>query len=177
MSDKDAPVHVLAYDSRWPELFEEERAALAGVLAPWLAGPIEHVGSTSVTGLDAKPVIDIMAGVRDLETSRPAIAALSEFGYCYWPYREEHIHWFCRPSSAIRTHHLHLVPLGSQRWLDTLEFREILRANPSVAVEYANLKHRLAEQYEFDREAYTDAKGPFIERVLGIAREKDGRSV
>jgi GrpB-like predicted nucleotidyltransferase (UPF0157 family) len=65
----------------------------------------------------------------------------------------------------------------SQRWLDTLEFREILRANPSVAVEYANLKHRLAEQYEFDREAYTDAKGPFIERVLGIAREKDGRSV
>jgi GrpB-like predicted nucleotidyltransferase (UPF0157 family) len=171
MSDDNAPVYVVPYDPVWPERFAQERMALKAVLAPWLAGPIEHVGSTAVPGLAAKPVIDIMAGVRNLDSSRPAIEALSALGYCYWPYRAELMHWFCKPSAAHRTHHLHLVQFQSQLWLDRIAFRDILRTHPTIAEDYANLKHSLAKAYEFDREAYTDAKLPFVERVLSIARQ------
>jgi GrpB-like predicted nucleotidyltransferase (UPF0157 family) len=171
MSDTEsAPVHIVPYDPRWPGAFGLERDALASLLSPWLAGPIEHVGSTAVPGLDAKPVIDIMVGVLGLEASRPAIAALTRAGYCYWPYREDVMHWFCKPSDSFRTHHLHLVPFESELWRDRLTFRDFLRTHPDVAAEYASLKHGLARSYEFDREAYTDAKGPFVARVLKLAR-------
>lgn len=174
MTNTTAPVRIAPYDPKWPELFEHERAALAVALSPWLVGPIEHIGSTAVPGLAAKPVIDIMAAVRDLDSSRPAIEALTKVGYCYWPYREDVMHWFCKPSDALRTHHLHLVPLRSQLWLDRLAFRDYLRSNPTIAAEYATLKRELARQYEWDRETYTDAKLPFVERVLKLAARRDG---
>ena len=87
------------------------------VLQPWLAGPIEHIGSTAVPGLAAKPVVDIMAGVESLDASRPAIAALERAGYCYAPYRADTEHWFCKPSPQFRTHHLHLM-VHEQRSMD-----------------------------------------------------------
>src|SRR5258706_10686092 len=102
----DAPILIVPYDAAWPRLFQEERTILEGFLAPWLVGPIEHVGSTAVPGLAAKPVIDIMAGVRSLDESRPAIPALATIDYCYFPYQPEQKHWFCKPSPAFRTHHL-----------------------------------------------------------------------
>ena len=121
----------------------------------------------------AKPVLDIMAAVRDLDSSRSAIVELSKVGYCYWPYRETTMHWFCRPSEAVRSHHLHLVPFGSQLWLDRLAFRDFLRRNPNAAADYARLKQELARRYEWDRETSTDAKRPFVERILELAsREK-----
>jgi GrpB-like predicted nucleotidyltransferase (UPF0157 family)/L-amino acid N-acyltransferase YncA len=169
VNDREAPVHVVPYDPSWPSLFDRERAALEQVLAPWLAGPIEHVGSTAVSGLAAKPVIDIMAAVESLPASRPAIQALTNAGYVYLPYRAEAMHWFCKPSLALRTYHLHLVPLHSQLWRDRLVFRDYLRRHPALADEYAALKRRLAQIHEFDREAYTSAKGPFVRRVLTLA--------
>src|SRR5258705_7469916 len=95
---QDAPVHVVEYDASWPHQFERERALLAGPLAPWIVGPIEHVGSTAVAGLPAKPVIDIMAAVQDLEGSRGALSVLPSLGYLYAPYRADVMHWFCKPS-------------------------------------------------------------------------------
>jgi len=171
MSDTRASIHIVPYDGRWPDRFDQERDVLAAVLAPWLVGPIEHVGSTAVPDLAAKPVIDMMAAVRDLESSRPTIATLAEFGYCYSPYRDDVMHWFCKPSPAHRTHHLHVVPFRSQLWFDRLAFRDFLRTHRSVAMEYATLKHSLAKQHEFDRDAYTDAKSPFVERILRLAAE------
>jgi GrpB-like predicted nucleotidyltransferase (UPF0157 family) len=125
-----------------------------------------------VPGLAAKPVIDIMAPVLDLDSSGPALMALPGFGYLYSPYREDAMHWFCKPTLAFRTHHLHLVPFNSQLWFDQLTFRDFLRANPGVAAEYADLKHQLAEQHRFDREAYTDGKLPFVQYVLDLAARK-----
>jgi len=119
-----------------------------------------------VPGLAAKPVIDLMAPVEALETSRPAIQALVQSGYTYFPYRPDVMHWFCKPSPAHRTHHLHLVPFGSSLWHERIAFRDALRRDGELAAEYANLKRALALEYEFDREAYTDAKGPFIHAVL-----------
>jgi GrpB-like predicted nucleotidyltransferase (UPF0157 family) len=159
-------VHISTYDPAWPGLFEAERELLAHALRPWLVGPIEHVGSTAVSGLPAKPVIDIMAGVESLDASLEAISVLQNSGYQYSPYRADVMHWFCKPSLAFRTHHLHLVPYLSQLWSERLAFRDCLRSNSTVASEYAELKLRLAETYRFDRESYTEAKGPFVNRVL-----------
>ena len=165
----DAPIRIVPYDPAWPRLFDEERVILENLLSQWLLGSIEHVGSTAVPGLAAKPVIDIMAGVKDLDESRPAIPTLSTVGYCYFPYQPEQKHWFCKPSPAFRTHHLHLVPFGSKHWDERLRFRDYLRRNLTIAKEYAELKQRLAKQYEFDREGYTEAKGLFIQRILKLA--------
>src|SRR5262245_59916618 len=122
-SNGEAPIELVAYDPSWPTKFADERNRLQSVLLPWLAGPIEHVGSTAIPNMPAKPVIDIMAAVHSLEASKPAIDALTKIGYCYFPYQPNVMHWFCNPSPAFRTHHLHLVPLGSARWRDCLAFR------------------------------------------------------
>jgi GrpB-like predicted nucleotidyltransferase (UPF0157 family) len=157
-----APIELLGYDPSWPLKFEQERA----LLAAGLAGGIEHIGSTAVPGLAAKPVIDIMAPVHSLAASRDAIEAATSLGYAYYPYKPEAMHWFCKPSPAHRTHHLHLVPAGSTLWCQRIAFREALRASPALAAEYAELKIRFAARHRFDREAYTQAKAPFVERVL-----------
>src|SRR6185295_17629540 len=157
----DAAIHIVPYDASWPRLFREEREQLARLLAPWLAGPIEHIGSTAIAGLPAKPIIDIMVAVADLDTSRDALPAAASHGYLYFPYRADVMHWFCKPTPSFRTHHLHLVPVGSRLWDDRLAFRDCLRRTPAIAAEYAALKCRLADLHRFDREAYTEAKGPF----------------
>jgi GrpB-like predicted nucleotidyltransferase (UPF0157 family) len=162
----DAPVLIAPYDPGWPLSFAAERAKLAAILSPWLAGPIEHIGSTAVPGLAAKPVIDIMAAVQDLNTSRPALAALESLDYCHAPYKQEVMHWLCKPGPDMRTHHLHLVPYGSALWNDRIAFRDRLRADERLAVEYADLKRHLAALHRNDREAYTEAKTGFVEKVL-----------
>ena len=172
---REEPIHLVAYDAAWPRLFESERALLESVLGPWLHGPIEHIGSTAVPGLTAKPVIDIMAGVRDLPSSLDARAALAPLNYMYFPYRADAMHWFCKPSPARRTHHLHLVPVQSSLWQERLAFRDYLQASADAAAEYAVLKLALAEQHPFDREGYTDAKGDFVRSIVDRARRTADR--
>jgi GrpB-like predicted nucleotidyltransferase (UPF0157 family) len=162
----DAAIHIEPYNAAWPVAFVEERDKLREILGPWLAGPIEHVGSTAVPGLAAKPIIDIMAGVQDLQTSREALPQLARLNYCYAPYRQDVMHWLCKPDPATRTHHLHLVPFGSDLWNDRIIFRDRLRSDAGLAEEYGLLKRRLAAIHENDREAYTQAKTPFVEEVL-----------
>jgi GrpB-like predicted nucleotidyltransferase (UPF0157 family) len=165
----DQPIEVVPYDPTWPARFEEERRLLEGVLGSWLEGGIHHVGSTAVPGLPAKPVIDILAGVRDREEARAAFDLLAALGYCYFPYRSDEMHWFCKPSPAFRTHHLHLVEPGESRFAAELAFRDELRSHPETAAEYAALKLRLAERYRDDREAYTEGKAGFIEAIVARA--------
>ncbi len=165
----DSAIHIEPYSVDWPGKFASEYALLAPILAPWLAGPIEHVGSTAVPGLAAKPIIDIMAGVDSLEGSLPGLAKLESVGYCHARYREDVMHWLCKPSPSIRTHHLHLVPYASSLWRDRILFRDRLRADGRLADDYANLKRRLAQMHGNDRDAYTQAKTSFIAEVLGRA--------
>lgn len=162
-----APVILEEYDYSWPTKFKEEKEYLMAVAGKWLYGSIEHVGSTAIPGMLAKPVIDVMFGVKSLNESKPAITSLVESGYEYWPYKTEVMHWFCKPSDAFRTHHLHLIPYGSPLWQERIKFRDLLRSNSSVAVEYSNLKRKLATAYKEDREAYTENKWPFIQQALG----------
>ncbi|MBK7591517.1 MAG: GrpB family protein [Betaproteobacteria bacterium] len=152
---------------RGPRSSCRERARLEDLLAAWLAGPIEHRQHRH-PGMIAKPVIDLMAPVDDLDASRPAIAVVEAAGYAYFPYRAESMHWFCKPSAAFRTHHLHLVPRDSRLWRERLAFRERLR-RAAAGCGVPTLKVRLARQHPRDREAYTDAKAPFVRRVVAEA--------
>jgi GrpB-like predicted nucleotidyltransferase (UPF0157 family) len=168
----DEPIRIVPYDPTWPGRFERERALLEGAIGEWVVdGGVRHVGSTAVPGLAAKPVIDILAGVRSLEESRACFGRLGEIGYVYFPYRSQEMHWFCKPSPNRRTHHLHLIPTDGERFRDELAFRDYLRAHGDVAAEYGELKRRLAEELANDREAYTEAKGEFIRAVLSRAHQ------
>lgn len=164
--EKDESIRLVPYDTSWPDRFAAERAVLEEAIGEWAAAGIHHVGSTAVPGLEAKPIIDILVGVESLEASRTSFGPLAELGYLYAPYRTDEMHWFCKPHPSHRTHHLHLVPADSPRFREELAFRDRLRSDPGVAAEYAALKRDLAARFPDDREAYTYAKGEFIQQVL-----------
>ena len=161
-------VRVVAYDERWPALFDAEAARLAGAIRaaglPPLA--IEHVGSTSIPGLAAKPILDIAGGHPASTPPALYIDAMARLDYVYRgdggvPGRE----FFRR--GVPRSHHLHLVELGGTHWERYLAFRDALRANPALRDAYASLKYALAARYPRDRESYIEGKTAFVERVLG----------
>lgn len=162
----DAPIVLVDYDPRWPQLFHDEQVVLARTLAPWIAGPIEHIGSTAIPGLIAKPVIDIMVPVHSLAESRPAIEVLKALDYFYAPYKADFEHWFCKPHPSFRTHHLHLVPYACKAWFETLQFRDTLRINRAAAEEYGSLKRSLSAAFITNRDAYTEGKTVFVDRIL-----------
>jgi GrpB-like predicted nucleotidyltransferase (UPF0157 family) len=164
----DEPVQVVPYDPTWPGQFVAEKALLEPVIGQWITGGIHHVGSTAVPRLAAKPVIDILAGVKDLRSSRTCFAELAKLDYQYAPYRIDEMQWLCKPSPAHRTHHLHLVPTGSRRYRSELAFRDILRIRHDLAERYQALKQQLAVEHRTDREAYTEAKQAFIDEALAL---------
>lgn len=135
-------------------------------IGEWIVGGIHHIGSTAVPGLEAKPIIDILAGVRGLGDSRGCFEPLARLAYMHAPYLPDEMHWFCKPHPSRRTHHLHLVPVGSKRCIDELAFRDRLREDAGLAEEYLALKRWLASRFANDREAYTDAKSDFVRSAL-----------
>jgi GrpB-like predicted nucleotidyltransferase (UPF0157 family) len=167
----DQLVHLAEYDRAWPDLFAEQQARAAAILAPWLAAPIEHIGSTSVPGLPAKPVIDMLAPVRSLTGTHDAVAPLTEDGWLFWPddpcrhYRL----WFLRPQPEARTHHLQLIEHDEPHARALIAFRDALRADPGLRAGYAELKERLGRQHRENRNAYTNAKSEFVASVLHAA--------
>jgi len=164
----DEQITIRSYEQQWPTQFNLEKKRLLPVIKPWLVGTVEHVGSTAVFGLSAKPVIDIMVGIKSLGDSKEVINALVSNGYCYSSYKSDFMYWFCKPSAKIRTHHLHCIPFNSALWHQRIKFRDALRTSPEIASEYQALKIRLAKQYPRDREKYTQGKWPFIKKVLAL---------
>lgn len=167
----DQPVHIIAYDPAWLAQFADQRDRISTLLAPWLAVAVEHIGSTSVAGMPAKPVVDVLAPVRSLDEARAAVPALEADGWLFWPddpcryYRL----WFLHPRPDARTHHLHVVEHGHPHATALLAFRDALRADPSLRDDYADLKRRLAGEHRDNRNAYTNAKSDFVEQVLRSA--------
>ena len=164
-------VVVVDYDSSWPARYERERASIVAALGDVMEGVagIEHVGSTAVPGLAAKPIIDIMVGVRELPVGERCIQPLESLGYEYRGDAGIPGRYYFRKGNP-RSHHLHMVQHGTEFWQRHLLFRDLLRERPAVAQEYAALKKELAVQYRTDRLAYTEAKTPFIDSAL--ARER-----
>jgi len=167
-------VIVSEYSPEWPELFEGERVALEAAIGAG-TGIIEHVGSTSVEGLAAKPVIDIMIGLHDFTLADKLVPAITALGYQYiqkyekvMPYRR----YFKKIAHGTDTHHIHMVAAGGEFWQRHLLFRDYLRANPVVAASYAVLKRELAGIEWDDVNDYADAKTAFIKNIEHRAREE-----
>ncbi|WP_182525168.1 GrpB family protein [Nocardioides dongkuii] len=150
----------------WAEAYAAERALLLAHLADWFVD-VAHVGSTSVPGLEAKPLIDLQAGLRALDDAARVIPRLTELGYTFMPERVYGDFVFLpKGPEALRTHHLTLVEHGSAEWHVRLRFRDALRASPELRIRYRDLKRRLATEHAGDRPAYTDGKGEFVAEVL-----------
>ena len=164
-------VRLVPYDSTWPLEFAAEADRIVRACAG-LQIRLEHIGSTSIPGLAAKPIIDILAGRPGNVSGSRYVAAFTQIGY-------EHKGAFGIPGrnyfrkGTPRTHHVHLVSWSSELGRDHLLFRDYLRANPLIAREYETIKRELAGMYVNDREQYTDAKGPFIRSIVRLAREAD----
>jgi GrpB-like predicted nucleotidyltransferase (UPF0157 family) len=162
-------VVVSEYDDQWPTLFEQIARPVREALAD-LQAEVQHVGSTSVPGLAAKPVIDIDVIVRSSADVPTAIEHLRDVGYVYQGDKgiagREAFMW---PPEA-KPHHLYVVVAGSEPHLDHVQFRDYLRQHPEIAREYGSLKKKLADQHGSDRVGYTGAKGEFIAGALKAAR-------
>lgn len=165
-------VRLSPYDPLWPAMFEAEARRIEDACSG-LVIRLEHIGGTSVPGMSAKPVIDILAGRPPQSRAADYITAIRQLGYEHKgalgvPGRE----YFRRGSP--RSHHLHLVSWSSTVWEGHLLFRDRLRADAAIARDYEAVKRELAMAHADDRRAYTDAKGPFIRAVIRDARARQG---
>ncbi|WP_285649534.1 GrpB family protein [Actinomycetospora sp. NBRC 106375] len=167
----EAP-RLVAHDSAWAARAREYAAEVADLFGDRLATGVEHVGSTAVPGLRAKPIIDLQAVAHD-----PAAAvgeardAAATAGWMLVPRELDRRPWrwfLVRVDDAARTRlaHLHLTAPGQDRWAEQLAFRDCLRADPGLRAEYAAVKDRAIADHPADREAYGDTKAAFVRRVL-----------
>ncbi|MGF1514737.1 MAG: GrpB family protein [Elainellaceae cyanobacterium] len=168
-------VVISEYDPNWELLFKQETSCIQAALDEHLITRIEHFGSTAVPGLAAKPIIDVLVGVRSLERARQmAVSPLKQLGYAYWKENPDPQRMFFvkgLPPNGPRTHHVHMVEPSSPLW-KRLVFRDYLRQHPDEAARYAHLKRQLAQRFAGDREAYTAGKTTYIESVMQKARQR-----
>ena len=169
-----ALIEIVDYDPAWPYIFERERAAIQTALSPLgpLAARIEHTGSTSVPGLAAKPIVDILLGLADAHHLDACVAPLVGIGYQYVQRYEATMPWR-RYFNKRRPHHphehnLHVVRVDSPFWHEHIGLRDHLRTHPEDARAYAALKRDLAPRFA-DRNQYAKAKTPFIHAILAKA--------
>ena len=180
MTELSNEVVIVDYDPAWPGMFEKEKARLLAVAGTWMQD-VQHVGSTAVPELAAKPIIDIMIAIYDLADVEKCIAPIESLGYGYMgehglPER----HFFRKPAPDTwigRTHHIHMVLKNSNQWTNQVNFRDYLRAHPETRQAYQDLKRDLAGQFGNDRFAYTDAKQEFIFAALRQAGHPDERDL
>jgi GrpB-like predicted nucleotidyltransferase (UPF0157 family) len=160
-------VRLVPYTPAWKRYFELEKASLQAVLGSNILD-IQHVGSTSIPGMIAKPIVDIAIAVVDFEEARLCIPLIEGLGY---EYRGEfgipHRHYFVKGDPRVA--HIHMSEIISITWQNLLLFRDYLCQHPKVANEYAQIKQALSEQFPQDREAYLDGKSVFVQRVIQLA--------
>jgi GrpB-like predicted nucleotidyltransferase (UPF0157 family) len=161
-------VELSEHDPSWAERFEEEKGKLAGIFDGQAVG-IEHIGSTSVPDLCAKPIVDVLVGLRELEVSEEQIAAMQELGYEYLGEYGLPGRLFFRKDP--RTHHVHVVQHGGMHWDRQLTFRDALRTDTDERRRYDEFKRKLAAA-GYSRESYTELKTPFIREVGARARAR-----
>ena len=172
MSAVPVPVELSAYSPMWPAVFEIERDRLQALFGAD-AVVIEHVGSTAVPGLGAKPIIDVMLGAPALAIVERKIPELEAGGYLYVPEFEKSIperRYLVKTQGHPGYFHLHAVVYASPFWKRLIAFRDALRADEALAADYWKLKRRLAARFPNDRAAYTDAKSDFIRAVIERSR-------
>lgn len=185
-SNRGKPIVIANYDPAWVTKFEAARDAMYAVCGRDAFVAVEHIGSTSVPGLAAKPIIDMMPGLRSLDDAPPIIEKLEGLGYHYVPELEHDTpsgpgmpfrRFLRRDEDGRRAYHVHMVEHGSPYWEHDLLFREYLRAHSEAAAAYAKLKRRLAADFNAAitptsdvNVGYTDRKTEFVEGIIARAR-------
>jgi GrpB-like predicted nucleotidyltransferase (UPF0157 family) len=163
-------VALYPYTPAWKRLFEEEQTILKASLGDRILD-IQHIGSTSIPGMVAKPILDIAIAVNDFEAAKVCIGPIERLGYQYrGEFGIPRRHYFVKGDP--RTHHIHMVEITSQDWVNQLLFRDYLTHHPQSAQAYADLKIALAGQFPKDREVYLEGKAPFIQHVLELAHSE-----
>ena len=161
-------VEIFPYDSGWPALFNDLGVKFREALGE-VALRIDHIGSTSVEGLAAKPVIDIQISVAGLQPTEPFRLPLEGLGYTFRVDNPELTKRYFREAPGTRRTHIHVRRAGSWPEQFALLFRDYMRTHTEDAELYAQLKRQLAERYGYDRSGYTEAKDPFIWEVINRA--------
>ena len=170
--EESAPVVLVSYAHSWPAQFETIKQQLLTVF-PLENCTIEHIGSTAVRGMAAKPIIDIMLGALDLPAIEAKVDRLAVLGFHYVPELNAAMpmrRYFVLPASRPRIAHLHAVVRGDAFWRDHLLFRNVLRSDSGLASVYAALKYDLAKKFANDSFAYAAAKTSFVQAALNHAR-------
>ncbi len=168
---KRGTVKLTKAHGQWARLFEIEKELLIKTLGSLIVG-IEHVGSTAITDVPAKPIIDIRLAVSSLDNTHieKFIGPLTNLGYFYM-HKFPDRHFFAKGPEECRTHHLSIVGANSENgWKDAILFRDYLRNNETARMEYSNLKLELAKKFTDDRPSYTKAKEEFIKDTIERAR-------
>jgi GrpB-like predicted nucleotidyltransferase (UPF0157 family) len=158
------------HNENWIIEFEKEKAILQSILYN-IDIEIAHVGSTAIKGLSAKPIIDIVLGVKNIEKIKAVAEVLEQNGYITKNHIDDRGVIFAAKENApnCRTHHVHICVIGSQRWNEQVYFKMYLLEHPNIITEYENLKKGLAVKYFNNRTEYTAAKDSFIKSVLAKA--------
>jgi GrpB-like predicted nucleotidyltransferase (UPF0157 family) len=159
-------VELKSYQPEWKRLYEAEIEQLQSIAGDRLLD-FEHIGSTAIEGMAAKPIIDLLAVVENMETARDLIPVLEEHEYEYRP--DGNVRgrlFFAKGPRTNRTHYLSLTERDSDFYAEKIAFREYLRTHPDAAAEYEGLKRKLANEHSDDRDEYTEKKGAFIEDIL-----------
>jgi len=163
-------IQIEKYSEDWPVLAQEEIKNLETLLSDFsgVMG-IQHIGSTAIPGLSAKPIIDLAIGVKNLEAAKVLIPVLKNFDYVYWDANPDKTKYFLAkgmpPFGSKRTHHIHVMEVTHHDWLVRPLFRDYLKENSQAKKDYETLKLKLASEFEQDREAYTSAKTTFIRAI------------
>lgn len=170
------PITLADYDPAWPSTFAAQAARFTSFFRTGYIRGVEHVGSTAVPGLAAKPIVDILAFVDDFGLVERTAPALEAAGYDYFfrpAFGDEgpRYPWLiARDSRGCRVAHIHVALVGDDSQSERVLFRDRLRSHPEVACAYAVLKRELAARFGDDRETYTSAKTAFITRETALAR-------
>jgi GrpB-like predicted nucleotidyltransferase (UPF0157 family) len=162
-------VRLVDSDPGWPRAFVCLAAELRSALGE-LAVAVEHVGSTAVPGLVAKPILDLAVGLAPATDPDHVIRAIGRLGYAYRGDKGDSggLLFVLEDRPAHRIAHLHVVPHGGEPWRQYLAFRDRLRSDADARAGYAEVKRRLGERFADDRQAYTAGKAAFVARLLAV---------
>ncbi|MEN3772359.1 GrpB family protein [Priestia megaterium] len=158
------------YNDKWSKLFDEERELLSSRIKELIIA-IEHVGSTSIEGLFAKPIIDIAIGVSSLDVIIELKEKVKDLGYVEVPVSIDGKHVFARYKEKKITHFLYVMIYNQSLWIDQISFRDYLRLDPNAKIEYIKIKEELANKYPNDVVSYTNEKKKFVDNILKRAKE------
>jgi GrpB-like predicted nucleotidyltransferase (UPF0157 family) len=169
----DNEVKLLNYTSAWKVAYQREREKISNAIRPYICA-IEHIGSTAIENIYAKPIIDIAVALRNANDIEKTIEPMKKIGYIYKGEQENSGRFFFKPDTEIVKFHVHMMAIDNPIWISHIKFRDFLRKDMETAKEYENLKLNLQKRFPDNREEYTNGKDEFIKKILKQMESKEG---